>query len=84
MRMQNKGVGIIKTRTRSSGVLAGAGDTRGLLQRNRQFQHFIKPRLFKISTLTMKDFVEKFRKIVTATYSCSMCALLVTRHISTR
>jgi hypothetical protein len=29
---------------------------------NRQFQHFIKPKLFKISTLTMHGFVEKLWK----------------------
>jgi hypothetical protein len=56
----------------------------GYYKRNRQFKHFIKPKLFKISTLTMHGFVEKLCKFVTSTYRCSMCAPLVTRHISTR
>jgi hypothetical protein len=30
----------------------------GCYKRNTQFQHFIQPKLFKISTLTMHDFVE--------------------------
>jgi hypothetical protein len=66
----------------------GTSDNRNVIQghykRNKQFQHFIKPRLFKISTLTMHGFVEKLWKFVTATCRCSMCAPLVTLHISTR
>jgi hypothetical protein len=53
-------------------------------KRNRHFQHFIKPELFKISTLTMHGFVEKLRKFATATCICSMYVPLITRHISTR
>jgi hypothetical protein len=39
----------------------------GYYERTRQFTHFIKPELFKISTLTMHGFVEKLLKFVTAT-----------------
>jgi hypothetical protein len=39
----------------------------GYYKRNRQFQHFIKTKLFKISTLTMNGFVEKLWKF----YHCS-------------
>jgi hypothetical protein len=58
--------------------------TQGYYKRNRQFQHFIKHKLFKIPTLTMHGFVEKLWKFVTATYRCSMFAPLVTRHILAR
>jgi hypothetical protein len=56
----------------------------GYYKRNRQFKHFIKPKIFKILTLTMHGFEEKLWKFVTATYRRSMYALLVTQHISTR
>jgi hypothetical protein len=36
-------------------------------KRNGQFQYFIKPKLFKISTLAMHGFVEKLWKF----YHCS-------------
>jgi hypothetical protein len=39
----------------------------GYYKRNRQFQHFIKPKLLKISTLAMHGFVEKLWKF----YHCS-------------
>jgi hypothetical protein len=41
-------------------------EIQGYYKRNRQFQHFIKPKLFKISTLMMLGFVEKLWKFVTA------------------
>jgi hypothetical protein len=55
----------------------------GYYERNRQFQNYIKPKLFKISTLTIHGFVEKLWKFYYSNLF-SMCAPLVTRHISTR
>jgi hypothetical protein len=50
-----------------------SSDIQGDYKRNRQFQHFIKPKLVKISALTTHGFVEKLWRFVTATYRCSMC-----------
>jgi hypothetical protein len=50
-------------------------------KRNRQFQHFIKPRLFKISTLTMHGFVEKLWKF----YHCNpWCKQREVRHVTSQ
>jgi hypothetical protein len=37
----------------------------GYHKRNRQFQHFIEPKLFKISTFSIHGFVEKLWKFTT-------------------
>jgi hypothetical protein len=40
----------------------------GYYKRNRQFQHFINPKLFKISTLMMHGFVENSGSFTTAAH----------------
>jgi hypothetical protein len=40
----------------------------GYYKRNREFKLFVKPKLFKISTLTMHGFVEKLWKSYTAAH----------------
>jgi hypothetical protein len=48
-------------------IICALNIIRGYYKRSKQFKHVIKPKLFKISTLTTHGFVEKLWKL----YHCS-------------